>query len=159
MQVNREESESHDARLRRPETYRSSTSRIFRTRVSEVNGLCGNAMPGLRTPCWTMASFVYPDMKITFSAGPWSTPVRWHPASRHRSGARPWTRPARTAQTLLPRLPRAAPRSLAVSIISSTAREAASWILLSVGLGRCTPDSIGAAATAMMGKHFRWWCS
>ena len=42
--------------------YRSSTSRIFRPSVSEVNGLCRNAIPGLRTPCWTMASSVYPDM-------------------------------------------------------------------------------------------------
>ena len=34
----------------------------LRPSVSEVNGLCRNAIPGLRTPCWTMASSVYPDM-------------------------------------------------------------------------------------------------
>ena len=45
-----------------PDIYQSSTSRIFRPRVSDVNGLCRNAIPGLRTPCWTMASSVYPDM-------------------------------------------------------------------------------------------------
>jgi hypothetical protein len=43
-------------------TYLSSTSRIFLPSASELNGLCRNAIPGLRTPCWTMASSVYPDM-------------------------------------------------------------------------------------------------
>ncbi len=42
--------------------YPSSTSRIFRPRVSELNGLCRNAIPGLSTPCSAMASSAYPDM-------------------------------------------------------------------------------------------------
>jgi hypothetical protein len=36
--------------VHKPESYRSSTSRIFPPRVSEVNGLFRNAIPGLRTP-------------------------------------------------------------------------------------------------------------
>ena len=62
-ELSREGHGTIDARQRqgrRP--YRSSTSRIFRPSASEVNGLCRNAIPGLRTPCWTMASSVYPDM-------------------------------------------------------------------------------------------------
>ena len=42
--------------------YRSMTSRIFRPSPSEVNGLCRNAIPGLRTPWCTIDSSVYPDM-------------------------------------------------------------------------------------------------
>lgn len=44
------------------EAYPSSTWRSFRTSVSDVNGLCRNAMPGFSTPCRAMASSVYPDM-------------------------------------------------------------------------------------------------
>ncbi len=51
---------AHPARGQR--RYPSSAARIFRSSVSDVNGLWRNAIPGLRIPWCAMASSVYPDM-------------------------------------------------------------------------------------------------
>ena len=40
----------------------SSTSRTFPVRPAGVNGFSMKAVPGSSTPCWTIASAVYPDM-------------------------------------------------------------------------------------------------
>ena len=76
---------SPSGHLARISTYRSSTSRIFRPRVSEVNGLCRNAIPGSRTPWWTMASSRVPGHVDHLQRGP---PLDQPPGQLRSAGAR-----------------------------------------------------------------------
>lgn len=47
----------------------SRTSLTLFSRAAKVKGFCKNAVPGSKTPWWTMALSGYPDMNSTFVSG------------------------------------------------------------------------------------------